>query len=121
MYLKWHDEKLVIEGEVAGDAEADKEKENIKDGDKNKYSEHDWDPKTCVSVPGSVYGVPMRCSCAHGAFSIGSKVGLSVPFACLANIHMYLYPKLETLHTHTHTHTHTHIYIYIFDAEINEG
>jgi len=76
IYLKWHEIKLEFEGERKGGEEVEEEK---KASNKDSYKEHDWDPKTCVSVPGSVHGVPMRCSCAHGAFSGLKGVGKLCP------------------------------------------
>jgi hypothetical protein len=32
------------------------------------FSEHNWDPAHCISVPGTVFGIGFRCTCAHGAF-----------------------------------------------------
>ena len=32
------------------------------------FPEHNWDPAHCISVPGTVFGIGFRCTCAHGAF-----------------------------------------------------
>lgn len=45
VYLRWHEDKLVIEGDAVSVDGDSKGKENTKD-DKNNNQEHDWDPKT---------------------------------------------------------------------------
>ena len=36
----------------------------------HKTKDHEWNPAKCISVPGTVFGVGYRCTCAHGAVEI---------------------------------------------------
>ena len=34
------------------------------------FQNHEWNPSHCISVPGTVFGVGYRCTCAHGSFAL---------------------------------------------------
>ena len=36
---------------------------------------HEWNPAACISVPGTVFGVGFRCTCAHGAVAAAKARG----------------------------------------------
>jgi len=64
--LETEEEKLARVTAAATDDGNTESKDEGKDG---KFREHEWDPSSCISVPGTVYGVGYRCTCAHGAFA----------------------------------------------------
>ena len=57
--------------DLSADKDKDKDKEGgQQDADAVSYKEHEWNPSHCISVPGTVFGVGYRCTCAHGAFAL---------------------------------------------------
>lgn len=61
------------------DFSTDKENQakNIKSDDSQKGAakDHEWNPSQCISVPGTVFGVGYRCTCAHGSFALAVGTG----------------------------------------------
>jgi hypothetical protein len=49
-----------------GRAEADERTAPSKFRTQQQHLDHEWNPATCISVPGTTFGIGYRCTCAHG-------------------------------------------------------
>jgi len=64
LFVFLSDDVFKLQMDQDGKADESKQKENA-----NATREHEWNPSFCISVPGTVYGVGYRCTCAHGAYA----------------------------------------------------